>query len=138
MDFARKTLRALTPASAGLAALMFPVMLFAIQGLGDMDFEAVVFVLSLYLFHALSLVLIFLVSFGKIAAGRPTCVATGFIALNTALPLAVAAVIQSGVIRGDSSLPVLIGASALLYLLNHFLGAVPTPESAGKNYSTRP
>ena len=44
-------------------------MLFAIQGLGDMDFEAVVFVVALYLFHPVSLVLIFLASFGKIASG---------------------------------------------------------------------
>lgn len=127
----------MTLISAGLAALLFPVMLFAIQGLGDMDFEAVVFVLSLYLFHPVSLVLIFLVSFGKIAAGRPTRVATGFIALNAALLLAVAAMIQAGVIRGDSSLPVLIATPALLYLLNHFLGAFPPPEPAAKNNSTR-
>ena len=138
MDIARKTLRALTLATAGLAALVFPLMLFAIQGLGDMDFEAVVFVLSLYLFHPVSLVLIFLVSFGRIAAGRPTRVATAFIALNAALLLAVAATIQAGAIRGDSSLPVLIAAPALLYLLNHFLGASPTPEPAGKSNSTRP
>ena len=137
MEIARKTLRALTLASAGLAALVFPVMLFAIQELGDMDFEALVFVLSLYVFHPVSLVLIFLVSFGRIAAGRPTRVATAFIALNALLLLAVAAMIQSGAIRGDSSLPVLIASPALLYLLNQFLGALPTPGEAGQSNSAR-
>ena len=138
MEAARKVLRVLTLVSAGVAALVFPLMLFAIQGLGDMDFEAVVFVVALYLFHPVSLVLIFLVSFGKIASGRPTHVAAGFIALNALLLLAVAAMIQTGVIRGDAFVPILIAAPALLFLLNEFTGKLPTPELAGDNPSSPP
>ena len=132
MDFAQKILRTLTLASAGLASLVFPLMLFAIQGLGEIDLEAVVFLVSLYLFHPVSLVLIFLVLFGKIAAGRPTRLATGFIALNAVCQLAVAAIIQAGVIRGDSIIPILIAVPSFLYLLNCCIGALPKPGQAGE------
>ena len=132
MDIARKVLKVLTVMTAGLVALIFPVMLFAIQGLGEIDFEAVVFLLSLYLIHPVSLVLIFLASLGKIAEGRPARLATGFIALNAVCQLAVAAIIQAGVIRGDSIIPILIAVPSFLYLLNYFIGALPKPGQAGE------
>ena len=132
MDIARKVLKVLTVMTAGLVALIFPVMLFAIQGLGEIDFEAVVFLLSLFLIHPVSLVLIFLASLGKIAEGRPARLATGFIALNAVCQLAVAAIIQAGVIRGDSIIPILIAVPSFLYLLNYFIGALPKPGQAGE------
>ena len=62
--------------------------------------------------------------------------ATGFIALNALLLLAVAAMIQTGVITGDAFVPILIAAPALLFLLNEFIGKLPTPELAGENRSS--
>ena len=132
MDIVQKVLKALTLLSAGLAAVVFPVMLFAIQGLGEIDFEAVVFLVSLYLIHPVSLVLIFLASFDRIGPGRPTHMASGFIALNALWLLAVAAIIQAGAIRGDSSIPILLAVPSFLYLLNYFISAFPKPGQAGE------
>ena len=137
MNIVRMVLRVLTLVSAGLATVVFPVMLFAIQGLGEIDFEAVVFLVTLYLIHPASLVLIFLASFGKIAAGRPVHVATGFIGLNALWLLAVAGIIQAGVIRGDSFLPILLAAPSFLYLLSYVVGALPKPEQAGESNQFR-
>ena len=131
MDIARKVLKVLTVMTAGLVALIFPVMLFAFQGLGEIDLEAVVFLVSLYLIHPVSLVLIFMASFGKIAEGRPAHLATGFIALNAVCQLAVAAIIQADVIRGDSIIPILIAVPSFLYLLNYCIDALSKPGQAG-------
>ena len=118
-----RTLRILTLATAGLAALIFPVTLFAIQGFGGLDLELITVLLTLYLLHPASIVLIFLLSFRKIPAGRPTAVATSVIALNALSLLATAALIQAGAFKGDMGLPVLFAVPSLLFLLNSRLGA---------------
>ena len=117
-------LRALTLVSAGLAALVFPVTLFAIQGIGEINVEAVLFVLSFYLTQPVSIALVFLVSFGKIAKGRWTNVATGIVGLNAALLLAMAVVVQAAVFRGDASVPLMVAVPSILFLLNCVVGHV--------------
>jgi len=116
-------LRVLTLVTAGLAALIFPIMLFAIQGFGGFSFELVTVLLTLYLLHPASIVLIFLASFRKIPAGRPTTIARGVIALNALLLLATAALIAAGAIKGDTEIPLLFAAPSILFLLNSRLGA---------------
>ena len=90
MKIAQKVLIALTLVSAGIAALLYPVMPFAIRGLGTIDLEAAVFLLTLYLLHPVALMSIFFSPFDKIAAGRFAHVATGFIVLNALWQFAVA------------------------------------------------
>ncbi len=123
VEIAQKVLRVLTLVTAGLAALVFPVMLFAIQGLGEIDVEAVLFLLSFYLTHPVSIALIFLVSFGKIASGRGTNVATGIVGLNVLLLLAIAAIVQAGAFTGDSFVPLVVAVPSILFLLNCYIGS---------------
>ena len=123
MKVAEKVLRVLTLVTAGLAALIFPVMLFAIQGFGGFGFELVLVLLTLYLLHPASIVLIFLASFRKIPAGRPAAIARAVIALNALSLLATAAVIQAGIFKGDTVLPILFAVPSILFLLNSQLGA---------------
>ena len=122
MNHVRKALSVLTLASAGLAAIVFPMTLFAIQGMSRISFEVVAFILSLYLFHPMSLVLIFLVRFEKIAPGRRTRMATGFVAFNALCLLAIAALIRAGVFSGDAGLPLIFAIPSCLFLLNSFMG----------------
>ena len=123
MKFVERVLRVLTLVTAGLAALIFPVMLFAIQGFGGFSFELVTVLLTLYLLHPASIVLIFLASFRKIPAGRPAAIARAVIALNALSLLATAALIQAGIFNGDTVLPILFAVPSILFLLNSRLGA---------------
>ncbi len=123
MYFVEKVLRALTLATAGLAALIFPVTLFALQVVGEFSLELIVFLLTLYLFHPVSIVLIILVWFKKLAPGRPTQIATSVIALNVLLLLAAATLIQGGAFKGDSAIPILFAVPSFLFLLQRSIGA---------------
>lgn len=123
MKAVERILRVLTLVTAGLAALIFPVMLFAIQGFGGFDLELITVLLTLYLLHPASIVLIFLLSFRKIPSGRPATIATSVIALNALFLLATAALIQAGALKGDTGLPALFAVPSLLFLLNSWLGA---------------
>ncbi len=123
MKLVEKVLRALTLATAGLAALIIPITLFALQGAGEFSFELVVFLLTLYLFHPASIVLIFLASFKKIPPGRRTQVATGVIALNVLLLLATATLIEASTFKGDPEIPILFAVPSILFLLNSSIGA---------------
>ena len=123
MKVVERVLRILTLATAGLAALIFPFMLFAIQGFGGFDLELITVLLTLYLLHPASILLIFLLSFGKIPSGRPATIAASVIALNALLLLATAALIQAGAFKGDTGLPILFAVPSLLFLLNSRLGA---------------
>ena len=116
-------MRVLTLVTAGLAALIFPIMLFAIQGFGGFGFELVTVLLALYLLHPASIVLIFLASFRRMPAGRPATIARGVIALNALLLLATAVLIQAGIFKGDTVLPILFAVPSVLFLLNSWLGA---------------
>ena len=123
MNIVRKIVRLLTLVTAGIAALIFPLMLFAIQGFGGADFELIWTVLTLYLFHPVSIALILLASFGKLPAGRPMRIATTVVALNVLLLLATASLIQVGTFKGDTEIPVVIAVPSILFLLNSSLGA---------------
>ena len=123
MKFVERVLRVLTLLTAGLAALIFPIMLFAIQGFGGFSFELVTILLTLYLLHPASIVLIFLASFSKLPSGRPATIARGVIALNALLLLATAVLIQAGIFKGDTVLPILFAVPSILFLLNSRLGA---------------
>lgn len=123
MNLTERVLRVLTLVTAGLAALVFPVMLFAIQGFGGLDLELIVVLLTLYLFHPASIVLIFLALFRKLPPGRPTQIATAVIALNALLLLATAALIQAGAFNGDAGIPVLFAVPSILFLLDSWRGA---------------
>lgn len=123
MNLTERVLRVLTLVTAGLAALIFPVMLFAIQGFGRLDLELIVVLVTLYLFHPVSLLLIFLGLFRKLAPGRPTQIATAVIALNALLLLATAALIQAGTFNGDTGIPIVFAVPSILFLLNSWRGA---------------
>ena len=123
MKVVETVLRVMTLVTAGLAALIFPVMLFAIQGFGGFGFELALVLLTLYLLHPASIVLIFLASFRKIPAGRPAAIARAVIALNALSLLATAALIQAGIFNGDTGLPILFAVPSILFLLNSWLGA---------------
>ncbi len=123
MKFVERVLRVLTLVTAGLAALIFPVMLFAIQGFGGFSLELVTVLLTLYLLHPASIVLIFQASFRRIPAGRPATIARGVIALTALLLLATAVLIQAGIFKGDTVLPILFAVPSVLFLLNSRLGA---------------
>lgn len=123
MNFVETVLRVLTLTAAGLAALIFPILLFAVQGFGGLDFELIWILLTLYLFHPVSIVLIFLVSLRKLRPGRPTHIATSVIALNLLLLLATATLIQAGILKGDTGLPILFAIPSILFLLNSCIGA---------------
>ena len=114
----QKIIRVLTLASAGLAAIIFPVTLFAVQGMSRIGIEEAAFILSLYLVHPVSIALIFLVCFEKIAPGRRRHLATGCVALNALCLLAMATLISAGVFKGDSWLPLAFAVPSFLYLLN--------------------
>ena len=124
MHLLRKVVSGLTLVSAGLAAIIFPITLFAIQGMSRISFEVVALILSFYLFHPMSLVLIFLVRFEKIAPGRRTRMATGFVAFNAFCLLALAALIRAGVFGGDAGLPLIFAIPSFLFLLNSFMGVI--------------
>ena len=123
MNLTERVLRVLTLVTAGLAALIFPVMLFAIQGFGRLDLELIVILVTLYLFHPVSLLLIFLALFRKLPPGRPTQIATAVIALNALLLLATAALIQAGTFNGDTGIPIVFAVPSILFLLNSWRGA---------------
>ena len=131
MVVVQKILKVLTIGSASLAALIFPVTLFAIQGLGRINLEAVLFVLSLYLFQPVSIVLIFLVSFNRIVTGRSTRAATGVIAFNALFLLVIAALIQAEVYRGDAIIPLIVAVPSFLFLLNRMVGALAAAKQGG-------
>ena len=132
MKFLQKTLRVLTLASAGLAALIFPVTLFALQGMGRIGLEEVALMLSLYLIQPVSIVLIFLVCLEKIAPGRPREMATGFVAFNALCLLVISALISGGVFKGDSLLPFLFAVPSLLFLLNTCIAVLSDAKQGGK------
>ena len=67
--------------------------------------------------------LIFLASFRRIPAGRPTTIAGAVIALNALSLLATAALIQAGIFKGDTGLPILFAVPSILFLLNSWLRA---------------
>ena len=125
MRIVRKVLSALTLLTASLAAAIFPVMLFAIQGFGRMDLELVVTLVCIYLIHPIAIALILLVSVNRIAKERSRRRATGFIGLNLAVLLVLALSIRAGFIQGDWALPLAFALPSALFLLNRFLGALP-------------
>ena len=133
MHVLQKIIRALTLVSAGLAALIFPVTLFAIQGMSRIGFEEVVFMLSIYLVHPVSIVLIFLVSLRKIAPGRPRHRATGFIAFNALYLLVMAALIRAGVFGGDAWLPLVFAVPSFLFLLSARIDVLADTKKGGKD-----
>ena len=133
MNVLQKILWALTLTSAGLAAIIFPVALFAIQGMSRIGFEEVVFILSIYLVHPVSIALIFLVSFRKIAPGRPRRRAIGFIAFNALCLLAMATLIRAGVFGGDAWLPLVFAVPSFLFLLNSYIGVFADTKQGGKD-----
>ena len=113
----------MTLVTAGLAAIIFPVTLFALQGIGEFSPDVILAMLTLYLFQPASIVLIFLASFRKLPRGRPTQAALGVVSLNVLLLLATAGLIQSGTFKGDAELPVLLAVPSILFLLNSSVGA---------------
>ena len=131
MNVVQRVLRALTLASAGLAAIIFPVTLFAIQGMSRIGLEEVLFVLSFYLVHPAAIALIFLVCFKKIAPGRPIRVATGFIGFNALCLLAMSALISASVFRGDSWLPLVFAVPSFLFLLDSYIGVLVHARRSG-------
>ena len=62
------------------------------------------------------------VRFEKIAPGRRTRMATGFVAFNALCLLALAALIRAGVFGGDAGLPLIFAIPSFLFLLNSFMG----------------
>ena len=122
MDTLQKLLRVLTLVTAGLLALIFPVMLLGIQGFGALDFELVLVVVSIYLLHPASLVLIFLKSFGRIAGGPWDNATLAIVRLNAVILLATAGAIQVGIFEGDAVLPVILAVPSMLFLLNRLIG----------------
>ena len=132
MKFLQKTLRVLTLVSAGLAALIFPVTLFALQGMGRIGLEEVATMLSLYVIQPVSIVLIFLVCLEKIAPGRLRRMATGFVAFNAVCLLAISALIGGGVFKGDSALPIVFAVPSFLFLLNACIPALSGAKQTGK------
>ena len=131
MNVVQRVLRALTLASAGLAAIIFPVTLFAIQGMSRIGLEELVFVLSFYLVHPASIALIFLVCFKKIAPGRPIRMATGFIGFNALCLIAVSALISASVFSGDSWLPLAFAVPSFLFLLDSYIGVLVHAQRGG-------
>ena len=128
MNVVRKVLHVLTMVSAGLAALVVPLSLFAVQGMNRFGVEAVVFMLSLLVIQPASLVLIFLVGARKIPAGRPQCAVRAFVAFNALFLFAVAALLAMGVFPGDVSLPIILAVPSLLFLVTESVRAgPPTP-----------
>ncbi len=101
--------------------MIFPLILFGIQGMGRIGFEAVAVFMSIYLVHPVSIVLIFLVCTEKIGPGRGRQMAMGFVAFNALCLLALAALIGGGVFRGDSWLPLVFAVPSLLFLLNSWV-----------------
>ena len=122
MNLIEKALRILTLATAGLAGLVFPVMLFAIQGFGGLDFEMMWTLLTLYLIHPVSIALIFLASFKKTRSGRATQTATAVIALNAVLLLATGGLLQVGTLKGDPEIALVLAVPSVLFLLNCSIG----------------
>lgn len=133
MNVLRKVLRGLTLASAGLAAVIFPVTLFAVQGMSRIGFEEVAFILSLYLVHPVSIALIFLVCFEKIAPGRPRRTATGIVAFNPLCLLAMATLIKAGVFKGDAWLPLVFAVPSLLFLLDSCIRVLSDTKQGGQD-----
>ena len=107
--------------TAGLAALIFPITLFGIQGMGRIGVEEVAFILTLYLIHPVSIALILLVCFRKIASGRARRMATGMVTCNALCQLTMAALIGGGIFRGDAWLPLVFGIPSFLFLLNAWI-----------------
>ena len=132
ISFGQGVLRALTLACAGLAAVIFPVTLFAIQGMSRIGLEEVVFMLSLYLVHPTSIALIFLVCFKKIAPGRPIRMATGFVGFNALCLLAMSALIRAEVFSGDSWLPLVFAVPSFLFLLDSYIGVLVHARRGGQ------
>ena len=122
MNIVEKTLRVLTLVTAALAALVFPVMLFAIQGFGGPDFELIWTLLTLYLVHPASIVLIFLASFNKLPSGLPMQFATTVIALNVLLLLSTVTLIQADTLQGDPEIAILLAVPSILFLINSSIG----------------
>ena len=122
MDTAQKVLTVLTLATAGFLALIFPLMLFAIQGFGALDFGLVLVVVSIYVLHPASLVLIFLKSFGRIAKGPWHGASLAIVRLNAVMLLAMASAILVGILEGDAFLPAILAVPSVLFLLNRLIG----------------
>lgn len=122
MDTVQKVLKVLTLVTAGLLALIFPLMLFAIQGFGSLDFALVLVVVSIYLLHPASLVLIFLKSFGRIASEPWDNATLAIVRLNAVMLLATAGAIQVGIFEGDALLPSVLAIPSILFLLNRLIG----------------
>lgn len=131
MMILQKILRLLTLATAGLAALVFPFTLFAMQGMSRIGLEEAVFMLVLYLIHPVSIVLIFLVCLEKIAPGRRRRMATGIVAFNASCLLAISALIGAGVYKGDAALPIVFAVPSILFLLNACITATSGAKKGG-------
>ena len=132
MKFLQKIIWGLTLVSAGLAALIFPVTLFALQGMGRIGLEEVAFMLVLYLIQPVSIVLIFLVCLGKFASVRLRRMATGIVAFNAVCLLAISALIGGGVLKGDAILPIVFAAPSFLFLLNACIAVLSGAKQQGK------
>lgn len=117
MKVLKRFVRVLTLVSAGLAAIVFPITLFAMQGMSRIGLQEAMLMLGLYLFQPVSIALIFLVSFGRFAQGRSRQVARAFIAFNASFLLAIAALLAAGVFQGTPWLPVVFAVPSLLCLL---------------------
>ena len=132
MNILHKVTWVLTLVSAGLAAVIFPITLFGIQGMGRIGFQEVATLLSLYLTQPVSIALIFLVYFEKIAPGRQRCIATGFVAFNAFCLLAMAALIGGGTFGGDFWLPLVFGIPSFLFLLNSCMRGFSDRKQTGE------
>ena len=116
----RQTLLRLLPGV--LAALYLPTIpmgLFALQGVGSMDFEALVFVLSVCVVHPLTLMGILVASFGSITPKLRTYI-TSLILVHIALFGSVYILISLGLIRGDAFIPLLFSVPSAVFLLSRF------------------
>ena len=122
MDTVQKVLKVLTLVTAGLLALIFPLMLLGIQGFGALDFGLVLVVVSIYLLHPASLVLIFLKSFGRLATGPWHGASLAIVRLNAVMLLAMAGAILVGIFEGDAFLPAILAVPSMLFLLNRLIG----------------
>lgn len=126
MRFLLIVLKALLLTSAALAALLFPVMLFGLQGFGGFSLEMAMAVASLYVTHPIAIVLIFLLTLGKIRSRLTARVAAGVVVLNVVLLLAASAMIRIGIYSGDWELPLVIAIPSILFLLHQLIATVTT------------
>ena len=122
MDGLQRVLRVLTLVTAGLFVLIFPYMLFAVQGFGAFDLEMSLTLVSLYLLHPAAIILILLASFGKIATVPWQFATTVVLAVNIVVLFAMAAVIRAGAVTGDWFPPVVFTVPSVLFLANRSIG----------------